>query len=71
MTKQAYKIQAEIDKLDFEVQEQKEKIEELQKKICDYCDGTGEVLAKHKIHSRSVSPPYEDCPECAGSGVLE
>lgn len=38
-------------------------------KICDYCDGTGEVINEAKISSRSIDIPYKYCPICHGTGV--
>lgn len=75
MTREAELVQVQIDELrlqlDEESEEYEKKIKELKDKICEYCDGSGDVLAKHKITSRTISPPYETCPECNGSGVLE
>lgn len=37
--------------------------------LCDNCEGTGEVIAKERIHSRIIDIPYKKCVECNGTGI--
>lgn len=36
---------------------------------CDNCEGTGEVIARERIHSRIIDIPYKKCLECNGTGI--
>lgn len=36
---------------------------------CDICEGTGEVIAQERIHSRIIDIPYKKCMECSGTGI--
>lgn len=64
MLKTKEELEKEISSLHDKLEELEEELQE----ICDYCEGYGEVVAKHKISSRTISPPMMNCPECLGSG---
>jgi len=38
---------------------------------CECCDGTGEIIARHRINCRTIDIPYQKCPECGGTGIQE
>lgn len=43
--------------------------EKSEPELCDYCEGTGEVIAYERIHSRIIDVPYKTCAECRGTGI--
>lgn len=43
--------------------------EEEESNDCDNCEGTGEVIARERIHSRIIDVPYKTCAECHGTGI--
>ncbi len=38
---------------------------------CPYCDGTGEIMDRKRIHSRSMEPPMRSCSLCGGVGRVD
>jgi hypothetical protein len=39
-------------------------------RICDECDDNGEIINKKKITSRTIDMPFEKCPRCGGSKLI-
>lgn len=86
MTKEALEIQEEIsalkakqfifaDATDNDILEEIADIEEyiitLKSKICNYCQGEGEVIDQLRVHGNTIDIPYKTCPECNGTGLNE
>ena len=86
MTKQVQEINEEIstlkakqfdfaDTIDNDILEEIADIEEyiitLKSKICNYCQGEGEVIDQLRVHGNTIDIPYKSCPECNGTGRKE
>lgn len=57
------------EELEKQVQQLRNEADVLEAQICEECEGTGEVVARERIHSQSIDVPYKTCPECNGKGI--
>lgn len=57
-------IESEVEELEVELEEE----EEPEYKSCENCGGSGEIIDRRRINSRTIDVPYIDCPDCYGTG---